>query len=47
MPDLPTQTRSTNIDEAGFRERIAHYDNAEAANRALLALDAGNIGSWS
>lgn len=41
------QTRPTDIGGDGFRERLAQYDDAEAANRALLALDAGDIDSWS
>lgn len=47
MSDPSTHARLTDIDTDTFQERLAQYDDAEAANRALLALDAGDIGSWS
>ncbi len=43
----PGPQSPTGVADDGFRERLAQYDTPEAANRALLALDAGHIGSWS
>ena len=34
-------------DQVGLEQRIAQYDDTNAAMRAMLALDAGRMGSWS
>lgn len=47
MQDPDAQLQPADIRGDGVQERLAQYDNAEAANRALLALDAGDVGSWS
>lgn len=47
MQDSDAQARPAEIDDDGFHERKAKYGDVDAANRALLALDAGDVGSWS
>ena len=33
-------------DDERFKQRLAHYDDQQATLRAMLALDAGRMGSW-
>ena len=42
-----TDPKHAIVDEAAFEERIAQYRGLEAPMRAMLALDAGRMGSWS
>ena len=42
----PTEGQAPDGTDTELQQRLLHYDDPQAAMRALLALDAGGLGSW-